>query len=88
MNTFLTPDLVRGKQVRFGFRPARWVVVALAISRLWRVRRIFSVWSAVWLAWGFMPRKVKLAVGGVAAATLLVMVGAVAALGLALSQLA
>jgi hypothetical protein len=88
MDASFHPDLVRSKHVSFEFRPARWVVLALTISRLWRVGRAFSVWGVVWLAWGFMPRKIKLAVWGMVAVTLVVIAGAVAALGFALSQLA
>jgi len=40
------------------------------------------------LAWRSLPRKVKLAAGGAAGLALLVMAGSVAALVLALSQLA
>lgn len=68
------------------FRPARWLVVALALLGLSLVRPKLGVLLAV--AWRFFPRRLKLIAGGVAAFALVLLAGSVAALVLVLNQLA
>jgi hypothetical protein len=69
------------------FRPARWLVSALTLLALWLGGAKLGKRGLLALAWRFAPRRVRLVAGGVAAVALVVLVGSVAALALALTQL-
>ena len=69
------------------FRPARWLVAAVALLGLWLAPPGFGKRALLALAWGFTPRRLKLIVGGVAALALIVFAGSIAALVLVLAQL-
>ncbi len=73
---------------RLEFRPALWLLIAAEVVSRWLGRPSLSKGALLGLAWRFLPGKLKLAAGGAAALALLLMVGSVAALVLALSQLA
>jgi len=70
------------------FRPARWLVAAIALLSFWLVRPHFGKRALVAFAWRFSPRRLKLIMGGVAALALVVLAGSLAALVLVLDQLA
>jgi hypothetical protein len=72
---------------RIRFVPARWLLAALAVLRVWLSGGAFGKLGAAGLVWSLAPRKLKLVVGGFAAVSLLVMAGAVAALALLVVQL-
>lgn len=89
------PDLVRASD-REGplggewieFRPARWLVAAIALLWLWLARPQFGKRALAAFAWRFTPRRLKVIAGGVAAVALVVLAGSVAAFVLVLDQLA
>ena len=70
------------------FRPARWLVSAIALLWLWLARPQFGKRALVAVAWRFVSRRLKLIAGGIAAVALVVLAGSVAALVLVLDQLA
>ena len=70
------------------FRPALWLLIAVEVVSRWLGRPSLSNGALVGLAWRFLPRNVRLAAGGAATVALLLMAGSVAALVLALNQLA
>jgi len=70
------------------FRPARWLVAALTLVGLWLARPGLGKRALIAVAWRFVPRRFKLIAGGAAALAFIVLAGSVAALVLALSQLA
>ena len=70
------------------FRPALWLLIAVEVVSRWLGRPSLSNGALVGLAWRSLPRNVRLAAGGAAAVALLLMAGSVAALVLALNQLA
>ena len=70
------------------FRPARWLLTALTVLALWLVSPTLGKRGLLGLAWQFAPRRLRLIAGGVAALVLIVLAGSVAALALALTQLA
>ena len=73
---------------RLEFRPALWLLIAAEVVSRWLGRPSLSKGALLGLAWRVLPRKLKLAAGGAAALALLLVAGSVAALVLALSQLA
>ena len=73
---------------RLEFHPALWLLIAAEVVSRWLGRPSLGKGALLGLAWRSLPRKVKLAAGGAAGLALLVMAGSVAALVLALSQLA
>ena len=86
-------DLPADTQRRLGdewieFRPARWLVATLTLLGLWLARPRVGKRALLAVAWGFIPRRFKLIAGGAAALALIVLAGSLAALVLALSQLA
>ena len=70
------------------FRPAGWLVATVALLWLWLVRPQVGKRALLAFAWRFIPRRLKLIAGSVAALALLVLAGSVAALVLAVDQLA
>lgn len=81
-------ERVRAAQrVRFETSVQGRVLAALGISGLW-VRVRYRRRGPLSMAWAFVPRKVKLVAGTLAAAWLILLVGAVAAFVLVLGQLA
>ena len=61
--------------------PARWILVLAAVAaRLLLKGGTLGKFGIVGLVWAFAPRKLKLAVAGLAAAAMIVLVGAVAAI--------
>ena len=81
-------DRAQNGAYRLEFRPALWLLIAAEVVSRWLGRPSMSKGALLGLAWRSLPRKVKLAAGGAAGLALLVMAGSVAALVLALSQLA
>ena len=73
---------------RLEFRPALWLLIAAEVMSRWLGRPSLSKGALLGLVWRFLPGRVKIAAGGAAALALLLMAGSVAALVLALSQLA
>jgi hypothetical protein len=69
------------------FRPAPWLLTALAVLALWLVSPTLGKRGLLALAWKFAPRRLRLLAGGVAAFALVVLTGSVAVLALALTQL-
>ncbi len=76
------------ERVHLEFRPAGWLLITLGILRLWLKRPRLGKRTVFGLAWAFVPPKLKLAAGGVAAGALILLAGAIAALVLVLNQLA
>jgi hypothetical protein len=64
------------------------LLTAVGISRLWVPRSRLRRQGLLRLAWAVVPRKLKLVVGGVAAAWLIMVIGAVSAVVLVFVQLA
>jgi hypothetical protein len=80
------------RQGRFGdewieFRPARWLLAAVALLSLWLVRPTIGKRALLALAWRFTPRRLRLIAAGAAGLALMVLAGSVAALVLVLEQL-
>src|SRR5262245_33852378 len=69
------------------FRPARWLVAALALLALWLVRPMLGKRALLALAWRFAPRRLRLIAGGLAALAVVVIAASVATLVLILDQL-
>ena len=78
----------RAGTYRLEFRPALWLLIAAEVVRRWLGRPSLSKGALLGLACRFLPRKLKLAAGGAAAVAFLLVAGSLAALVLALSQLA
>jgi hypothetical protein len=74
------------QQARFDSSPVGRVLAALGI-RLYAWRFRFTKWGVVSLTWTVVPRRVKLAAGGLAVAWLLVAAGLIAACVVLLAQL-
>jgi hypothetical protein len=70
------------------FRPARWLLAAVALLSLWLVRPKIGKRALLALAWRFTPRRPRLIAAGAAGLTLMALAGSVAALVLVLDQLA
>ena len=70
------------------FRPARWLFTALTVLALWLVSPQLGKRGLVSLAWQFAPQRLRLIAGGVAALVLVLLAGSLAALAVALTQLA
>ncbi|HJR95382.1 MAG TPA: hypothetical protein VJ807_08080 [Gaiellaceae bacterium] len=75
------------EHVRIEFRPAHWLLLAPEAVSLWLGGQL-GKGALLGLAWRHLPAKMKFAAGGAAAVALVLLAGAVAALILALSQLA
>lgn len=69
------------------FLPARWILVLAAVARLLLKGGKLGKFGVAGLVWSFAPRKLKFAAGGLAAAAMIVLVGAVAAITLLALQL-
>ena len=76
------------EHVRIEFRPALWLLLAAEAASLWLHGGRLGKGALFGLAWRVLPRRMKFAAGGAAAVALVLLVGSVAALILALSQLA
>ena len=76
------------ERVRIEFRPALWLLLAAEVVSLWLGRPRLGKGALLGLAWRFLPRKLKFAAGGAAAVAVVLLAGSVAALILAVSQLA
>jgi hypothetical protein len=63
------------------------VLTALGISSLWLRRVSFAKPSLFWLAWAFVPRRLKLVAGGLVAAALILVLGVLTALAVAFDRL-
>jgi hypothetical protein len=70
------------------FVPARWVVVALGISKLVFSGRSIGRLGIAGLVWSVTPRKLKLVAAGLALYAMIVAIGALAAITLLAIQLA
>jgi hypothetical protein len=73
---------------RVEFRPARWLLTALTVLALWFVSPTLGKRGVLALAWRFAPRRLRLIAGGVVALAFVLLAGSVAALALALTQVA
>jgi hypothetical protein len=72
----------------FRFVPARWILVlAAVVARLLLKGGTLGKFGIVGLVWAFVPRKLKFAAAGLAAAAMIVLVGAIAAITLLALQL-
>jgi hypothetical protein len=85
------PPTLDGERRRTGdeilFQPARRLVVLVAVARaVLRGGRITKL-GVLGLIWSFTPRAVKIAAAGVAAAAMIITVGALAAIALLALQL-
>jgi hypothetical protein len=69
------------------FVPARWLVLLLGIASTVLRGGKFTKLGLIGLVWSFTPRPVKIAAGGLAAAALIVVFGAVAAIALLALQI-
>jgi hypothetical protein len=70
------------------FVPARWLLVlAAVVARLLLKGGTLGKFGVVGLVWALVPRKLKFAAIGLAAASMIVLVGAVAAITLLTLQL-
>ena len=70
------------------FVPARWLLVlAAVVARLLLKGGTLGKFGVVGLVWALVPRKLKFAALGLAAASMIVLVGAVAAITLLTLQL-
>jgi hypothetical protein len=74
------------EQVRFEASLAGRLLARVGISRLWLLRARFAKLGVISLAWSFVPRKVKLVAGGVAAAWLIMLAAGLAAAVLVFDQ--
>lgn len=70
------------------FVPAGWVVAAVGIARFALSRGRFGKLGIAALLWSMTPRKLKLIVGGLLAAAVIVVAGALAAIVLLALELA
>ena len=68
----------------FRFVPARWLVVALAVFRLFVTRGKLGI---VGIVWTVAPRRLKIAAVGLALAATIVLAGALASIALLALQL-
>jgi hypothetical protein len=69
------------------FVPARWLAVLLALVQLVLKRGALGKVGVAALLWSVAPRKLRLVVGGLAAAAVVVLLGALAAIALLAMQL-
>jgi hypothetical protein len=69
------------------FVPARWLVLLLGIASTALRGGKLAKFGFVGLVWSFAPRPVKFAVGGLAAAGVIVVLGALAAIALLALQI-
>jgi hypothetical protein len=74
-----------GQDVRFV--PAGWLVAALGVARLVVSKGKYGKLGIAALLWAVTPRKVKLFAAGLAAAAMIVVLGALAAIVLLVMQL-
>jgi hypothetical protein len=68
------------ESVWFEFRPARWLLAALVLLRLWLLRPTLGKRAILVLAWRFIPRRLKLIAGGVVVLGVFLVAGSIAAL--------
>jgi hypothetical protein len=73
---------------RIEFRPTAWLLLAAEVLSLWLQRPAPGKRALVGLAWRFLPRRLKVLAGAGAAVALLLAAGALAAMAIAISQLA
>jgi len=76
------------EQARFRSGLLGRLLTVLGISSLWFRRVSFTKRTLFLLAWAFVPRKMKLIVGGLAAAWLILAVAVTTAVVVVLAQLA
>jgi hypothetical protein len=76
------------ERVRFESSLFGRLLTAVGLSRLWLTRSQLRKQGLLRLAWGLVPRKLKLVVGGFAAAWLIMVAAAVSVLVFVFSQLA
>jgi hypothetical protein len=78
--------LLAAEQARFEATLAGKLLIRFGISKLFLLRPRFTKLGLISFAWAFVPRKVKLVAGGVAAAWLVMLAGAFAAMVLVFDQ--
>ena len=87
MTTFWEERVRTAEQAEFERTPVGRVLTALGLSGQWFRRAHLARKVAVWLVWGLLFRKLRLIAGSIAAAGLLLVIGAVALVVLAIAQL-
>ena len=76
-----------GAQEQIRFVPARWLVILFAVVQLLLKRGALGKVGIAALLWSVTPRRVRLVAGGLAAAAVIVVLGALAAIALLVIQL-
>jgi hypothetical protein len=87
MTIFWEERVRAAEQAEFERTPVGRVLTALGLSGHWFRRAHLAKKVAVWLVWGLLFRKLRLIAGGIAAAGVLLVIGAVALVVLAIAQL-
>ena len=87
MTTFWEERVRAAEQAEFERTPVGRVLTALGLSGHWFRRAHLAKKVAVWLVWGLLFRKLRLIAGSIAAAGVLLVIGAVALVVLAIAQL-
>src|SRR4051812_41767161 len=81
------PAASAGAQEEIRFVPARWLAILFAAAQLVLKRGAIGKVGIAALVWSVAPRKLRLVAGGLAAAAVLVVLGALAAITLLVLQL-
>ena len=76
-----------GAQEQIRFIPARWLVILFAVVQLLLRRGALGKVGIAALLWSVAPRRLRLVAGGLAAAAVIVVLGALAAIALLVIQL-
>ena len=87
MTIFWEERMRAAEQAEFERTPVGRLLTALGLSGHWFRRAHLAKKVAVWLVWGLLFRKLRLIGGSIAAAGVLLVLGAVALVVLAIAQL-
>jgi hypothetical protein len=87
MTIFWEERVRAAEQAEFERTPVGRVLTALGLSGHWFRQAHLAKKVAVWLVWGLLFRKLRLIAGSIAAAGVLLVLGAVALVVLAIAQL-
>jgi hypothetical protein len=87
MTMFWEERVRAAEQAEFERTPVGRVLTALGLSGHWFRRAHLAKKVAVWLVWGLLFRRLRLIAGSIAAAGVLLVIGAVALVVLAIAQL-
>jgi hypothetical protein len=86
MTVFWEERVRAAERAEFEASPVGRVLTALGLSGHWLRRAHLAKKVAVWLVWGLVFRRLRLIAGSIAAAGLLLVLGAVALVVLAIAQ--